>query len=169
MYKHTNIVKLRNFQYRLLLNKVFTNATLCEWKVIDSPQCSFCGKNAETILHLLWGCEIVHNMWEKLKVWLQDHGLNITFTASDIIFNRLEGPKIIGSLVVMLKHYIYVKRCKKENICENDLFYLINDQFAIEKYNAKVDNKYKAHVEKWKHIYPEITETILETTALNPV
>ena len=42
LYKITKITKLRDFQYRLLLNKLVTNVHLYEWGRTDSELCQFC-------------------------------------------------------------------------------------------------------------------------------
>ena len=42
LYHISNIVKYRNFQYRLLLNKIFVNDMLKKWKKVDSEQCKYC-------------------------------------------------------------------------------------------------------------------------------
>ena len=56
LYHITKNVKLRNFQYRLLLNKIITNVDLNAWKIIESSSCTFCGNQVETITHLLYSC-----------------------------------------------------------------------------------------------------------------
>ena len=50
-------VKLRNFQYRLLLNKIFVNDTLCKWKIKANDTCEICNRDKQTIVHLLTHCQ----------------------------------------------------------------------------------------------------------------
>ena len=44
LYLVTNVTKLRNFQYRLLHNKIFCNNILFYWKKVPSQCCEFCTK-----------------------------------------------------------------------------------------------------------------------------
>ena len=64
-------VKLRNFQYRLLLNKIFTNNILAKWKIVQSEidLCELCLLEVQTIqhLHLLTECLCVKELWSKMK------------------------------------------------------------------------------------------------------
>ena len=44
--------KTRDFQYKILNRILFTNAKLSKLKLVESPLCSFCGKDEETPEHL---------------------------------------------------------------------------------------------------------------------
>ena len=60
--KITNIVKLKDFQYWLLLNKIYTNETLQKWGIVDSCKCEWCGKDGQTIAHIMWYCKYAQNI-----------------------------------------------------------------------------------------------------------
>ena len=47
--------KIREFQYKVLNNIVFTNEKMFKFKMTDSPLCSFCKREVESFEHLL--CE----------------------------------------------------------------------------------------------------------------
>ena len=70
IYVITNAIKLRSFQYRLLVKGVVTNVHLEKWKVLDSNLCTFCGSNAETVIHLFCECVYITQFWEQLKKYL---------------------------------------------------------------------------------------------------
>ena len=57
IYAITGNTKLRDFQYRLLLNKLVFNEDLCKWKKRDNDKCTFCGKYTETARHIFVDCE----------------------------------------------------------------------------------------------------------------
>ena len=63
--KVTNIVKLQNFQYKLLHNIIFCNDHLFYWKKVDSQQCEWC-IHKQTIVHLLYECENTQKIWYKI-------------------------------------------------------------------------------------------------------
>ena len=67
IYKTTRDVKLRNFQYRLLLNKVFTNDILYKWGKVNTNTCEICNDNSkQTTVHLLYECKQAQSLW---KAW----------------------------------------------------------------------------------------------------
>ena len=77
LYVITNVTKLRDFQYRLLLGKVFTGELLYNWNVIDSPLCYFCQEENETVVHLFMECKFIQEIWNTIKNILED--LDIVF------------------------------------------------------------------------------------------
>ena len=71
MYKITYSTKLRDFQYRLLLNKIITNTKLHAWALADDDLCTFCGGKSETVEHLFLKMRIrrTDNEMYKRYVW----------------------------------------------------------------------------------------------------
>ena len=55
--KYTICVKLRSFQYRLMMRAVVTNVQLYHYKIREDTMCSNCNKQPETIQHLFYECE----------------------------------------------------------------------------------------------------------------
>ena len=49
--------KIREFQYKILNNIVFTNEKMFKFKMTDSRLCSFCKREVESLEHLLYYCE----------------------------------------------------------------------------------------------------------------
>ena len=49
--------KIREFQYTVLNNIVFTNEKLFKIKMTDSPQCTFCKNEIEFLEHLFYNRE----------------------------------------------------------------------------------------------------------------
>ena len=59
--------KLRFFQYRVLTRTLTTNLRRSKWTKTIGPECEFCGKKSETLLHLLFEYEKVFPLWATLK------------------------------------------------------------------------------------------------------
>ena len=67
IYRTTNNIKLRDFQYRLLLGKIYTNVTLKKWNIVNDDTCNVCNQNEiQTVRHLFWECHKVKEIWAKL-------------------------------------------------------------------------------------------------------
>ena len=58
IYIYTLSTKLRDFQYRFILLRIYTNVDLKNWKQ-RTDNCTFCGIESETILHLFVDCHKV--------------------------------------------------------------------------------------------------------------
>ena len=66
--------KMRIFQYKIQLkilsNILFLNAKLFKMKIIDSPLCSLCREENDTIWHLFSQCKVTIHYWRSLQTWL---------------------------------------------------------------------------------------------------
>ena len=63
--KITISTKLRDFQFRLLHKPIPLNRELHRWKIKTSSKCELCNME-DNILHMLYTCGIVQDMWGKL-------------------------------------------------------------------------------------------------------
>ena len=106
--------KIREFQYKVLNNIVFTNEKLFKIKIIDSPQCTFCKNEIESLEHLFYNCEITRSFWVALRSWLMECNINLEplsfFNVLFGIFNAGEDFVTVNRLILVAKFYIY--RCK---------------------------------------------------------
>ena len=57
---------MRTFQYKILDNFLYLNKKL----VVETPLCSFCKENDETLIHLFVWCPVTKNLWNRFKMWL---------------------------------------------------------------------------------------------------
>ena len=69
--------KISEFQYKVLNNIVFTNEKLFKIEVIDSPQCTFCKNEIESLEHFFYNCEITGSFWVVLRSWLMECNINL--------------------------------------------------------------------------------------------
>ena len=67
LYLITKDTKLRDFQYWMLIFKIFTNETLAKWKLIRTDKCDFC-EETQTVKHLFWDCETTQKKWRYFKM-----------------------------------------------------------------------------------------------------
>ena len=112
IYLVTDITKLREFQYRLLLNKIFTNDILYKWKKVESENCNICDKTVkQTIVHLLIECNKSKEIWYQLKLIFISYEYNWSDKA--IVTNSVhENPKHVINLVTLIaKQFIFQQKC----------------------------------------------------------
>ena len=60
---------MRIFQYKILNNFLYLNKKLCKMGLVQTPLCSFCKEDDETLIHLCAWCPVTKNLWNRL-VWL---------------------------------------------------------------------------------------------------
>ena len=112
----TKNVKLRDFQYRLLLCKIFTNVDLKKWGLSNSDRCTFCKNAHETLAHLLFTCKYTKPIINDFTVLLQNQSPNkrIGLTFQNYITNNIGLPKshVLQEICLITKQWLYRLRCR---------------------------------------------------------
>ena len=122
-YKQTSLInfdnKLKWLNYQIVRGTLKTNKIVSKFVHDIDENCSFCGLGIENISHLFWHCNMTFaflslsfrtlSTWPNIKVP----------TKKEFLFGmRNEKPSSsMNFLILYLKHYIWVTRCKK-NILE---------------------------------------------------
>ena len=107
--------KLREFQYKILNNIVFTNDKLFRFGLSHSPNCTFCSEEPESLEHLLLRCKVSSKFWKEVLSWLKDNNIGTeSFTETSLFlgfFEETEDFFIINHVLLLGKYYIYVRKC----------------------------------------------------------
>ena len=156
VYKVTNVAKYRSFQYRLLQRAIVTNVQLCSWHILSSSLCSFCHQDEETVIHLLYNCPIVQELWGNIISFIKQEykATNVTFILSYkrvVLNNIVDGNHIANFVCLLAKYYIYSQRCLKRELHISSLKSFVKKTEQIEKYIAIKNGKLGFHHKKWNH------------------
>ena len=149
LYRITNITKFRDFQYRLLLNKIYTNDVLSKWGVVTQDKCEFCEKNNQTLSHVFWECEVVQGIWAYITETMNIASLSINSVLSNQI--TAKPHQIENFIILIVKQHIY--SCKCSNIkptvlnTKSKILYWKN----IEQYNAEMSVVSKKYQARWSN------------------
>ena len=107
----------RNFQYKILHNILYLHKTLYIFGKIDSPLCSICHSNDETVAHLFCECVRVSQLWSQLRIFFStDVNLPLLTPQTNIFGFLAEADKcifkIMNHLLSIFKLCIYKNREK---------------------------------------------------------
>ena len=118
----------------------------------NHPYVQFCDQNVETTLHLLYECKVVKKIWSALETWLSSMHLTVNLPAVQIILNLYNGEfhSIINTVITVVKQYIYVKKCLKEDISFIGMLPRVINYRKTEGLIAHKNNKMARHIKKWK-------------------
>ena len=144
-------VKLYDFQYRLLLGKIFTNYILKKWKVVNSAECEFCKDPKQDVVHLLVKCPNSVNIWIKLADTMEG---SLTFDRKNIMENRITNTRRnpCNLVCLIVKHYIFQQKCLGHVPNFKGALEAIKYIYQIDKYNAAQEAKVKKCIDWWSPV-----------------
>ena len=148
--------KLREFQYKILNNIVFTNDKLFRFGLSQSPNCTFCNEEPESLEHLLSRCKVSSEFWKEVLSWLKEHNVVIeSFGEIGLflgIFEEVEDFLLINHVILSGKYYIYVRKCLGSLPSLRGFIARIRRVYNIELHIARERDKLATHFKKWEKL-----------------
>ena len=144
--------KMRSFQFKFSHLIFWSNDVLFKRSMIDSPLCTFCSNEEETLEHLFINCPFIQPLWAALE-----HILNHKFTMQEKLFGcykNLDDKEydIISHSSILLKYYVHISRLDNRTpqtfILKKRLIYssILEETIALKK------GKSDRHHQKWRCI-----------------
>ena len=144
------------FQYNILHNVLYLTKNLFEFNKINSPECSLCKREEETIIHLFHCCRKTQALWTQLTSHLNRH-LNLPYLPpKSVIFGFLDISNkdylIVNHLLLLFKYCIYNARDRKHLVFEAQMKNIKNI-YDIEN-NLADQNPHKKtkFLKKWQSV-----------------
>jgi len=149
----TKSTKLVNFQFR------FLHRILTKIYIKQDPNCSFCTKHPENLIHLFWNCTIVATFWENLTEKLKQVNLMMAdYSKYTAIYLGLRSDTLKFSLQLnfcfLLQDIIYGAAGSTRRSRFYQLFLSLKSQFRIESNNLDAVSK------KWNPLLPLLNITV---------
>ena len=142
--------KLRSFQFNFNHLIFYTNKMLHDRKITtNSPLCTFCNKEEETLDHLFIDCPSILPLWNELELIL-----SYTFSRQEKIFGCYDNLNnnhfdIISHCSLLLKYYVHICRLNKNTPNTKVLVKRIQYASDLELSIATRKNKTDRHHQKW--------------------
>ena len=113
-------IKIKEFNYKILINILPCGVSLKQWRLIDDDSCISC-QHAHDIPHLLFSCNVTNTPWNNISTIL---GIRIDVEA--IIFgltNNLELNNILSILGYSIYKYwlVYEDKTTKGNVMADNI------------------------------------------------
>lgn len=134
----TRNIELQEFQYKVLHRYLPTNVLLYKMNKCDAKTCTFCNLYEESIIHLLYECLCVKDLWFHVqKVLSQCYGRSILLTCMDVIFGYNLGSlgkksNMINNVILHTKLYIWKCKFKAMSPRLSDYKVNIHERFCLE-------------------------------------
>ena len=131
MLSHTAVrdANIQYLQFRYLHRIVGINDFLFRVKIKESPLCTFCNADNETIEHLFWDCPVTKTFWEEIcSSCLRDE---LELDEMTVHFGYLENSKsIINFFLLYAKYFLY--SCKQKCSRPNAITFYHKFKFSTE-------------------------------------
>ena len=150
IYKVSNNVKLRWFQYRIIHRIIGTNSLLNKIGVKNTNLCTFCHEAPETIVHLFTECAECLSFWRKLQFWISNrYNLDFTLDPEQILFGTKNKLYFIQITNILAKMHIYKQ--KMSNKLPNFSIFMkeLLDYHNEEAFILKKNNKEGVYINRW--------------------
>ena len=102
------------FQYKILNNILYLNNRVHKFGYAESPLCSLCNFEKETMTHLFCHCSKTIQLWSSLSNWCKECLTLPTLEPSAAILGlwniKDEKSKLINHILIPFKYFIYVSR-----------------------------------------------------------
>ena len=155
IYKTTVDQFTRAFQYKLMHDILPVNYKLYKWKILDSPRCSYCFIQNETIEHLFCHCTVAITFYRQIQEWANNL-FNIVLpepTPCILLYGVVPWTKdnaFVNHIILIYKQILYFKRDMKIDHFMPLFVNKFNESYQIEEYIAHSKNKLLIHNSKWK-------------------
>lgn len=156
-FKITQESKLQWLQFQILHRIIPTNYYLFRLKLIDSPSCTFCKNDIETIDHLFVECFQVKELWCRIEEWiLEKFNIHCSFDRQGILFGKYENKniyKLQNLLILVVKQFIFASKYKNVPKLHGDiLIKVIIDRIFIEKFLLLQSCRFIEYERHWQNI-----------------
>ena len=112
--------QLRVFQYKILNNVLYLSNRLFKMGYAESPLCSLCKRENETVSHLFCNCIFTQQLWKKLQVWVTGYLILPASEPSIVILGvwniKNENNLLVNHVVLLFKYFIYKNRTNRHAI-----------------------------------------------------
>ena len=142
----TNVVKLRSFQYRLMLGSTITNVNLFHFGIKDTKLCTFCNVENETKQHLFYECDSIVSILHWFNEFIEQNLSMTTWITSNL------GYPILNTLSLIAKYFVYTKKCLNERPELAAFLAQVKQIKNLEERIARQKDKLAIHERKWTGI-----------------
>ena len=120
--------------------------------LVESPLCSLCKREVESISHLFPECEFSTQLWVEIQRWcspaialphLTEKIISLGWSSND--------PQtiLINHILLLYKYFLYCKRNERGKASFNVFKFYIRYIVKSEESIAKRKNNFKAHFSEW--------------------
>ena len=121
-------------------------------KIADSPLCTFCSQEDETIEHIFLSYEYSKRLWKNVKDWVNKEQDLPNLSSKNVVIGFVEdnsGSVVKNLLLLLYKRYICNNRISKSTLCFDGFKMFVKCVMKIEEKIALRNKRLSQHFQKW--------------------
>jgi len=139
----------RFFKYRILQGDIFCNVRMYKFKMVNSPLCSFCGREEETIKHLMWDCTRSKNVWDHLNQICR-RAYNVEYVNYHTVLIGHNTPIYLMDVIIVKLLRLIFSIDRSTAISVETIDNTVRTQYKLEKWTMrKCKNKF---IKRWQNL-----------------
>ena len=112
----TDETKLWALQLKIIHRILPTNTLLYNYKLKNSPSCTFCEIYKESLEHLFWECKHTKSLWLQLAHWIDNNNIHLKPSLQCIITGGHDHMDVVRHIILITKEFIFQTKLKGINI-----------------------------------------------------
>lgn len=153
----TRNTHLQTFHYRIVNRIISTNTFLFRIGKGETPLCTFCNSNDETLYHILWDCSTIQNYLKDITFFKETYNITINFTVEGWFFPRVSEQSRLNILIItIIKLVIFRSKYKKQPPSIEHFHSLLKLEAENEETCAIRKNAFDKFLQKWENMYEKL-------------
>ena len=145
------------FNIKFWTNVLYLNKKLFTFRKSTSPLCFFCKLSDETVLHLIYECNIILNLWNKLVVFFENKSTLFNLSPQATFLSFLGFLTVDSELLLIQNHLLLIfKICifnsrESESLkIKSSIREITNVKNIEEKISLNNEKKYAIQEKLWR-------------------
>ena len=144
--------EIKMFQYKILNNILYLSQGLYCMNLFESPLCSLCKREVESISHLFLKCKFSTRLWAETQRWCSP-AIALPQLTEEIVylgwFSNDPQTILTNHILLLYKYFLHCKRNERGKVSFNAFKFYMRYNVKIEESIAKRKNNLKAHFSRW--------------------
>ena len=139
----------RIFQFKCFHNILYLNNTLHKCGITESPLCSYCNLDKETLVHLFCECKQTQSLWKRIQDKFQPNTYLPNIDPQSAFFGFIDGDFFQNHVLLIFKLSLYRLRGKPLPSLDYIIKYLREREY-LERSHALTLGNIVHHNNKWQ-------------------
>ena len=126
----------RSINYKMLTNSYVTRKRLFRMRIIESPDCIFCGEDEDDLIHAVYECPVSKLTWENVQAVLRQVGVDTELDKRTVICGIGKGYRsrsVLNAALINIKNRLASPNSTERHFSVEMVKNILKEQYLIEQ------------------------------------